>query len=135
LNSLLFFNHLSCYDSLLWWAVTEETCFNNYNIANAIISCNTKKAQLLENIVLCYALGKTYEEFMELREYLFKNRITEEQFAKMLGISRGHVSCIKRGTQPSRLLAKEIERATEYNVLTEDLRPKDKKESPNVKIA
>ena len=64
---------------------------------------------------------------MELRDYMFKNRLTEKQMAGMLGITRGHLSCIKRkATQPSKLLAREIERLTEYNVLTEDLRPNDK---------
>lgn len=54
---------------------------------------------------------------VNFREYLFKKRITQVEFAKKLGISRGHLSQILHGTKhPSRKLAKKIEEETEGKV-------------------
>ena len=59
---------------------------------------------------------------MNLREYLFKKRITQVDFAKRLGISRGHLGQILHGTKhPSRKLAKKIEEETEGKVTAVEL--------------
>lgn len=59
---------------------------------------------------------------MNFREYLFKKRITQVDFAKRLGISRGHLSQILHGTKhPSRKLAKKIEEETKGKVTAVEL--------------
>ena len=59
---------------------------------------------------------------MNLREYLFKKRITQIDFAKRLGISRGHLGQILHSTKhPSRKLAKKIEEETEGKVTAAEL--------------
>lgn len=59
---------------------------------------------------------------VNFREYLFKKRITQVDFAKRLGISRGHLGQILYGTKhPSRKLAKKIEEETEGKVTAVEL--------------
>ena len=59
---------------------------------------------------------------MDLREYLFKKRITQVEFANRLEVSRGHLSQILNGTKhPSRKLAKKIEEETEGKVTAIEL--------------
>lgn len=59
---------------------------------------------------------------MDFREFLFKKGITQVQFAKQLGISRGHLNQILHKTKhPSRKLAKEIEAQTEGKVTAMEL--------------
>ena len=59
---------------------------------------------------------------VDFREYLFKKRITQVDFAKRLGISRGHLSQILHGSKhPSRKLAKKIEEETEGKVTAVEL--------------
>ena len=59
---------------------------------------------------------------MNFREYLFKKRITQVDFAKRLGISRGHLGQILHRTKhPSRKLAKKIEEETEGKVTALEL--------------
>lgn len=59
---------------------------------------------------------------VNLREYLFKKRITQVDFAERLGISRGHLGQILHGTKhPSRKLAKKIEEETEGKVTAVEL--------------
>jgi transcriptional regulator with XRE-family HTH domain len=59
---------------------------------------------------------------VNFREYLFKKRITQVDFAKKLEISRGHLSQILYGTKhPSRKLAKKIEEETEGKVTAIEL--------------
>lgn len=59
---------------------------------------------------------------MNFREYLFKKRITQVEFAKKLEVSRGHLSQILNGTKhPSRKLAKKIEEHTEGKVTAVEL--------------
>jgi transcriptional regulator with XRE-family HTH domain len=59
---------------------------------------------------------------VNLREYLFKKRITQVDFAKQLGISRGHLGQILHSTKhPSRKLAKKIEEETEGKVTAVEL--------------
>lgn len=54
---------------------------------------------------------------MNLREYLFKKRITQVEFSKRLEVSRGHLNQILLGPKhPSRKLAKKIEELTEGKV-------------------
>lgn len=60
--------------------------------------------------------------FMNLREYLFRKRLTQVDFAKKLEISRGHLSQIMKQTKhPSRKLAKAIEDLTEGKVTAIEL--------------
>jgi DNA-binding XRE family transcriptional regulator len=57
-----------------------------------------------------------------LKEYLFYKRMTITDFAKMIGVSRHHISQITLNKyHPSKLLAEEIERKTEGEVKSEDL--------------
>ena len=59
---------------------------------------------------------------VNFREYLFKKRITQVDFAKRLGISRGHLGQILHCTKhPSRKLAKKIEEETEGKVTAVEL--------------
>ncbi len=59
---------------------------------------------------------------MNFREYLFKKRITQIEFAKRLGISRGHlVQILHRTKHPHRKLAKKIEEETEGRVTAVEL--------------
>ena len=59
---------------------------------------------------------------MNIREYLFKKRITQVDFAKRLGISRGHLGQILHGTKyPSRYLEKKIEEETGGKVMAVEL--------------
>jgi len=59
---------------------------------------------------------------LNLREYLFRKRITQIDFARRLGISRGHLGQILHGSKhPSRKLAKKIEEETEGKVTAIEL--------------
>lgn len=59
---------------------------------------------------------------MELREYLFKERITITEFAKLIDYCRGHISqIVVSHRRPSRRLAKIIENVTDGKVKYEDM--------------
>ncbi len=59
---------------------------------------------------------------MNFREYLFQKRIIQVDFAKKLGISRGHFSQILYGAKhPSRKRTKKIEDETEGKVTAIEL--------------
>ncbi|MEN8236156.1 MAG: helix-turn-helix domain-containing protein [Pseudomonadota bacterium] len=59
---------------------------------------------------------------MNLREWLFHNRITVTQLAKDLGISRTHLNLISSGQRrPSPDLAKRIEEITKNGVTKAEL--------------
>ncbi len=59
---------------------------------------------------------------MNLREYLFRKRITQVDFAKRVGISRSHLGQILHCTKhPSRKLAKKIQEETEAKVTAIEL--------------
>lgn len=49
---------------------------------------------------------------MDLRRYLFENRITQRQFAQMIDYSRCYVSSITKGKIPGAKAARIIEKAT-----------------------
>ena len=58
----------------------------------------------------------------KLKEYLFYKQKSVTDFAKEMMVSRSYMNKIVLGkTNPSRLLAKEIERATNGQVTAEDL--------------
>lgn len=58
----------------------------------------------------------------KLKEYLFYQQKSVTDFAKELMVSRSYMNKIVLGkASPSRLLAKEIERATNGEVKAEDL--------------
>jgi transcriptional regulator with XRE-family HTH domain len=59
---------------------------------------------------------------MRLKDYLKKNKITQANFASLIGISQGYLSLIVRGlNNPSFKLALKIEKITLGQVTTEDL--------------
>lgn len=59
---------------------------------------------------------------MNLRTYLFHQRLSVTEFSKILGCSRIHLSEIVNGRRvPSLMLAKSIERETNGEVKVEDL--------------
>jgi len=67
-------------------------------------------------------LKRKMRVIVNFREYLFKKRITQIDFAKRLGISRGHLGQILHGAKhPSRKLAKKIEEETEGKVTAVEL--------------
>jgi len=61
---------------------------------------------------------------MDLREYLFYNRMTVKQFSEKIGCSRNHISEIIHGRRiPGKRLAKDIEIATNGEVKAKNLLP------------
>lgn len=59
---------------------------------------------------------------MDLREYLFRKRLTVKQLADKLEYSRTHLSQIVNGhIKPSPRLAKSIEKETDGEVTAEEL--------------
>lgn len=59
---------------------------------------------------------------MDLREYLFRNRITATEFCKKVECSRNYISMIQRGeAYPSHRLARDIVAQTGGQVKMEDL--------------
>ncbi len=59
---------------------------------------------------------------MDLREYLFRERISTQEFAQKLEYSRTHLSLIANGkAKPSLRLAKAIEKETDGKVTVQDL--------------
>lgn len=66
---------------------------------------------------------------MDLREYLFRKRITVKEFSETLDYTRTHLSQIINGNRnPSKRLARSIEKATNGEVTAEELL-KGKKEN------
>lgn len=59
---------------------------------------------------------------MELREYLFRKRITITDFSKKIGVSRHYLNrIVNKWRTPSPKLAKKIEEATKGEVTKEEL--------------
>lgn len=59
---------------------------------------------------------------MDLREYLFRNRVTLTDFANKIEYDRAYLSLVSNGLQrPSERLAKTISDATEGQVTVEEL--------------
>jgi len=59
---------------------------------------------------------------MDLREYLFVNRLTVKEFSEKLDYSRTHLSGVIHGKlSPSRKLARAIEKATSGQVTAEEM--------------
>lgn len=53
------------------------------------------------------------EEYMKLKEYLFINMMTQEEFAKKAGCSRNYISMLCRNKgYPGRTLARNIHKIT-----------------------
>lgn len=62
----------------------------------------------------------------KLREYLFYKNISITSFSEIVGITRTYMNSIVLGRHiPSRILAREISRATNGEVSVEDIRPED----------
>jgi len=58
---------------------------------------------------------------MHLREYLWKKKLTIQQFSELIGYNRHYISLIMRGSKkPSKRLAQEIEEATAGEVKAEE---------------
>ncbi len=62
---------------------------------------------------------------MKLKEYLKKNKVTQAALARKVGTSKPHMSRIIKGTTPSVVLMKRIERATKGQVTIEELIQKE----------
>jgi plasmid maintenance system antidote protein VapI len=59
---------------------------------------------------------------VNLRDYLYHNRISVTEFAKNIDYSRGHLTSIINGKlRPSKKLARQIEKATNGEVKAEEL--------------
>ncbi len=58
---------------------------------------------------------------MELREYLFKNRISVVEFSRILECDRSYISQIVNGKRPGKNLAKLIEMTTNGEVTVKGL--------------
>lgn len=66
--------------------------------------------------------GFNQGKIMTLREYLFKKRLTQEQFAESVGLTRSHLSRIVSGALiPSRKTALKIEEVTKGKVTANEL--------------
>lgn len=66
---------------------------------------------------------------MDLREYLFRKRLTVKEFSELIDCSRTHVSAIVNNRiKPSKRLAKSIELATNGEVKAEELLGKNDQE-------
>lgn len=64
---------------------------------------------------------------MDLREYLFRKRMKQAEFAEKIGTTRRYVSAISTGYyRPGPRLAKDIEEATGGEVTVAELRPEKK---------
>jgi len=64
---------------------------------------------------------------MDLREYLFRNRMTQTALAKQVGITRKYIADIMYSrVVPGARLAKDIELATGGEVTVAELRPEKK---------
>jgi transcriptional regulator with XRE-family HTH domain len=67
--------------------------------------------------------------YMELREYLFRERLTVTAFAKQLGVSRNHINKIVNGHgRPGVALARLIEHETQGKVTAQEMLQHEKKE-------
>lgn len=61
-------------------------------------------------------------ENMDLKDYLYINRMTINQFSELIGYSRNHISgIINRRLKPTKKLAQYIEKMTNGEVKVEDL--------------
>jgi transcriptional regulator with XRE-family HTH domain len=59
---------------------------------------------------------------MELREYLFKKRITNKEFAEKVNYDKSYIGDVANGKKkPGKKLAKAIEKATNGEVTVEEL--------------
>lgn len=59
---------------------------------------------------------------MDLREYLFKNRMTLVEFSRVVDFNRDHLSRVMHGRKrPSKKLARIIEKATNGHVKAQEL--------------
>lgn len=64
---------------------------------------------------------------MTLREYFFKYRILQKEFAKEVGCDSSYISAITNGKlEPGKRLAIDISKHTRGEVTIEDLRPNAK---------
>ena len=59
---------------------------------------------------------------MDLREYLFRKKLSVTKFSEMIDSNRAYLSLVIHGrTKPGKRLAKDIERATNGEVTAEEL--------------
>lgn len=67
---------------------------------------------------------------MDLREYLFRKRITVKDFAEKIDYSRTHMSeIVNMKRKPTKKLARAIEKATNGEVTVEELLEKEASEN------
>lgn len=66
-------------------------------------------------------------ENMDLEDYLYLKKMTQKDFAQMMGYSRNHISGIVSGRiKPNLKLARAIEKFTEGEVKVKDLIKEEK---------
>ncbi len=58
---------------------------------------------------------------MDLREYMFKYRITNKQMAEFLDCSEPQIALVKRGKPVSKKFARQLERATNGEIKKENV--------------
>jgi DNA-binding transcriptional regulator YdaS (Cro superfamily) len=58
---------------------------------------------------------------MDLREYLFRKRISLTEFSEQIGYARTYMSGVVNGKKPGKKLAKAIEKATNGQVTVDEL--------------
>lgn len=64
---------------------------------------------------------------MDLREYLFRNRLTVKEFSEKIKYQRTYISAVIHGKTPGKKLASAIEEATAGEVKAKDLLKKPHK--------
>lgn len=98
-----------------------ETCFVVINITY-VIFINNIKITVVTNITIAYAYFSSQRYYVNLRDYLYHNRISVTEFAKTIDYSRGHLTSIINGKLfPSNKLARQIEKATNGEVTADEL--------------
>lgn len=66
---------------------------------------------------------------MDLKEYLFKHRITVKEFSERVNYARGYISSVVNGKKPGRILAEMIEKITNGEIKAKDLLKNDNQKS------
>ena len=72
------------------------------------------------------SIPKQKKSDMHLHEYLYKNKIKHEDFARQIGVSRSTLHRIMTGEMDPRLsIVKKIEKATNGEVSAQDIQIKE----------
>lgn len=74
---------------------------------------------------------------MDLRRYLFENRITAKAFAQLMDCSRQQIGLVVAGKPVGKKFARQIEKATKgvvmrYEVITREISEDSEEKSPDL---